>query len=200
MEAASFLSHMNHNTAHTVPPRVAVIGGGNTAVDAAVCAKRRGGQDVYLVYRRSYEQMPAWPKERDEALHAGVHLMLLCQPTGYVTDASGRVSGLRVLRTRLGPPDADGRRKPQAAGGEFVIEADMVIEAIGEGTDAALPAALSGVKMTPDGLVQVDGQTLATTRANVYAAGDLVNGGTTVVQAIAEGRRAAAAISNALAR
>lgn len=191
MDADAFLRHMNHNPDHRCPARVAVIGGGNTAVDSAVMARRHGATDVYLVYRRSYEQMPAWPKERDEALHAGVHLMLLCQPTGYKTDSGGRVASLKVMRTRLIATDT-GRRAPQPIpGSEFLLDVDLVVEAIGESIDPILANVLGGVELTDDGLIKVDSKTLATTRPGVWAAGDVVNGGATVVQAIAEGKRAA---------
>ena len=192
IEAGDFLRQMNRNPRHAPPPRVAVLGGGNTAADAAVCAARRGAEDVYLAYRRSYEQMPAWPNERDEVLGAGVHLMLLCQPVGYAVDEAGRLRGVKLLRTRLAGREGDQRRRPvEIPGSEFVLEVDLAIEAIGEQMDRGLAAVLSGVELSPEGLVKVDAETLATSRRGVWAAGDLVNGGTTVVQAIAEGRRAA---------
>ncbi len=190
--AATFLRQMAGNIEQTCPPRVAVLGGGNSAADAAVCAKARDAQDVYLLYRRSYEQMPAWPNERQAVLAAGVHLMLLCQPSGYQTDPTGRLSGVRIVRTELGAPAPDKRRRPVAiAGSEFVLPVDMAIEALGERAEASLAAALPGVRMTEEGLVAADADTLATSRPGVWAAGDIVNGGTTVVQAVAEGRRAA---------
>jgi len=199
MEAGDFLRHMNRNAGHSCPARVAVIGGGNTAVDAAVCAARRGAEDVYLVYRRSYNQMPAWPDERDEALHAGVHLMLLCQPVGYQTDTGGRLTGVRLVRTELGPPDDSGRRGPvHVAGSEFVLAVDMALEAMGEHMEPMPPEALAGVEQTSGGLIKVEPGTFRTTRPGVWAVGDVVNGGTTVVQAVAEGRRAALDIEAAL--
>ncbi len=191
LEAGDFLRQMNRRGEHRCPRRVAVLGGGNTAVDAAVCAAGRGAEDVYLVYRRSYRQMPAWPNERDELLDAGVHLMLLCQPVRYAVSDAGRVTGVVLVRTRLGAPDASGRRRPvEVPGSEFVLDVEMAVEAIGEMPDRQLAAALPGVGLTGDGLVKVD-QALATTRPGVWAAGDLANGGATVVQAVAEGRRAA---------
>ena len=198
--AEAFLRHMNANPDHPCPARVAVIGGGNTAMDAAVCAQRHGARDTYVVYRRSYRQMPAWGVERDEALHSGVHLMLLCQPVGYVTDEAGRVSGVRAVRTELGEGDADGRRRPEAvAGSEFVLGADLVIEAVGERMAPGLADLLPGVTVTDSGLVAADPETMATARPGVWAAGDLVNGGTTVVRAVAEGLRAARNICAKLA-
>ena len=196
LEAGAFLSHMNRHPEHACPRRVAVLGGGNTAADAAVCAARRGAADVYLIYRRSYRQMPAWTKERDEALHAGVHLMLLCQPLGYVTAPDGRLTGLRVQRTELGPPDASGRRRPvPAKDGLFTLEIDLAVEALGERMELLPEGALAGVARSDTGLIVVDPLTGATSRPGVYAAGDCANGGTTVVQAVAEGLRAARAIN-----
>jgi len=191
IEANDFLRQMNANPGHACGPRVAVIGGGNTATDAAVMAARRGAENVFLIYRRSYRQMPAWPAERDAALEAGVHLLLLCKPKRYITDNAGRVSGLEVVRTELGALDASGRRSPvEVPGSEYVLSVDLVIEAIGEKLHKDLMAALPGVELV-DGLVRADAETLATTRPGVYAAGDLVNGGATVVLAVAQGRGAA---------
>jgi len=198
IEAGAFLEHMKRNIDHVCPNRVAVLGGGNTAVDSAVCAKQRGARDVYLLYRRSYGQMPAWPGERDEAVHSGVHLMLLCQPVGYETDAVGKVTGVRLVRTELGDLDESGRRScVRMPDSEFVVAADMVIEAMGETMDPVLANVLAGVELA-GGVVQADAATFATTREGVYAAGDAVNGGTTVVQAVAEGRRAAHSIDGKL--
>ena len=192
LEANDFLRQMNRHPDHRCPNRVAVIGGGNTAMDAAVCAARGGARDVFLVYRRSYSQMPAWPAERAETLEAGVHPMLLCQPQRYVTDRAGRLSGVAMLRTELGEPDASGRRRPmEVAGSEFTLDVEMAVEAIGERMDGGLSAALSGVAIDEGGLVQADPETLATSRPGVWAAGDLINGGATVVKAVAEGCRAA---------
>jgi len=144
--------------------------------------------------------MPAWPAERAEALDAGVHFLLLCQPIRYLTDDAGRLCGVVVARTDLGAPDSSGRRRPIVqADGEFVLKLDLAIEAIGERLDPRLAAALDGVELTEAGLVKVDPRTLATTRTGVWAAGDLVNGGATVVEAVADGRRAAEEIDVFLA-
>jgi len=200
MDAEDFLRQMNANADHTCGPRVAVVGGGNSAVDAAVCAARRGARDVYLLYRRGYQEMPAWPSERDAALHAGVHLMLLCQPAGYATDASGRLTGLRVIHTELGPERPDGRRRPEpVADSEFMLAVDLVVEAVGQQMDPQASATLAGVQLSDNGLIATLGPSLATSRPGVWVAGDIVNGGTTVVRAIAEGRQAAGEIDAYLA-
>ena len=171
---------------------VLVIGGGNTAIDAALTARRCGAADVAIVYRRSFAEMPAWPQERDEAIRAGIHFLILTQPLGYAVDHRGVLTGLRVVRTRLAAPGADGRRQPRPVeGSEHAIPADLVIEAIGQQVDAALQSALAGVEFTAAGRIRTREGSLATTRGGIFAAGDIVNGGTTVVQAVAEGARAA---------
>jgi glutamate synthase (NADPH/NADH) small chain len=181
-----------------VPAHVAVLGGGNTAMDAARSAKRLGASDVYVIYRRSFQEMPAWPAERDAALREGVHLLMLTQPVDYVTE-KGRLTGLRVARTVLGEEDASGRRSPRTLPeSESVIPVDLVIEAIGQEQAAGLSALLTGVEVSPRGLVVVDPETQNTSRPGVYAGGDLANGGATAVQAVAEGMAAAAAIDAAL--
>lgn len=171
---------------------VLVIGGGNTAIDAALAAKRSGADDVSIVYRRSFSEMPAWPEERDQAIASGIHFLILTQPVDYVVDAEGRLTGLKVIRTRLGSPGSDGRRTPQpVAGSEHVIPADLVVEAIGQHASEELRYSLPGIKFSNQGLVWTAPGSLATSREGVFAAGDLINGGTTVVQAVAEGARAA---------
>lgn len=175
-----------------VAGNVLVLGGGNTAIDAALSAKRAGADDVAIVYRRSFAEMPAWPDERDQAIAAGVHFLILTQPLDYVADAAGRLTGLKVARTRLMSVGADGRRAPEViAGSEHVLPADLVIEAIGQRAAEDLKATLPGVAFNRQGLIATRDRSLATSRDGVWAAGDIVNGGTTVVQAVAEGTRAA---------
>jgi NADPH-dependent glutamate synthase beta subunit-like oxidoreductase/2,4-dienoyl-CoA reductase-like NADH-dependent reductase (Old Yellow Enzyme family) len=195
MDALSFLSHMRQNESHRVHGKVAVIGGGNTAVDAAVTAKERGADDVYLIYRRSFEEMPAWPRERDHAIAAGIHLLLLTQSIDYITDDAGRLKSIRVARCELGKKDESGRRRPvRIEGSEHEIPVNMVIEALGETISPEVEKVLQPIQLTEKGLVKVDANTWMTSEKGVFAAGDLVNGGTTVVRAIAEGRQAAEAV------
>lgn len=199
VDALGFLREMKSGSCAHVPRSVAVLGGGNTAVDAAVTAKRAGARDVYLVYRRSFAEMPAWPKERDEALAEGVHFLILTQPLDYVSDDQGRLTGLRVASTRLGEPDDGGRRKPELIpDSERILPVDMVIEAIGQRPPDDLAEWLCGVELDRLGLIVTDALTMQTGRDRVYAGGDIVNGGRTVVQAVAEGVRAARAITAAL--
>ncbi|MCL6615444.1 MAG: FAD-dependent oxidoreductase, partial [Firmicutes bacterium] len=179
---------------------VAVVGGGNTAVDAAVTAKRLGAADVYLVYRRSYLEMPAWEEERRMLLAGGVHPLFLLQPVGYEFEA-GRLVGLRLARVRLGPADSTGRRRPEVVPErESVLQVDLVIEALGQEISPEVKAAL-GELVSPNGdrVVTLPGSR-ATAIPGVFAGGDLVNGGQTVVRAVAEGMRAAEEIEDYLRR
>jgi len=187
--ALEFLARVKRG--ERVSGAVLVLGAGNTAMDAAVSAKRAGASDVAVVYRRSFAEMPAWPEERDHAVALGVHFLILTQPLDYVADSEGRLTGLRVARTRLGAPGPDGRRKFELIPGtEHVLPADLVVEAIGQKVDEELLQALPGVRFER-GLVWTREGTFETSRPGVFAAGDLVNGGTTVVQAVAEGKQAA---------
>ena len=196
--ALDFLRAVKHGGLQ-VAGSVLVLGGGNTAIDAALSAKRAGAEDVAIVYRRSFVEMPAWPEERDTAVAAGVNFLVLTQPLGYVADEAGRLTGLRVVRTKLGAPDASGRRRPEnVAGSEHVMLCDVVVEAIGQGLENSMRAALPGVELTRGGLVVTKPGSQATTRAKVYAAGDVVNGGATVVEAVAQGARAAREMNGAL--
>ncbi|HOF87943.1 MAG TPA: FAD-dependent oxidoreductase, partial [Armatimonadota bacterium] len=181
-----------------VPQRVAVIGGGNTAMDAAVTARALGAEDVYVLYRRSFNELPAWPEERAHALDAGVNVLIFTQPVGYVADAAGALAGVQVRRTTLGAPDASGRRRPEPVpGSDYVLEVDLAVEAIGQLPPADLPALLPGVNLTTDGLIAVEPGSARTSRDRVYAGGDLVNGGKTVVDAVRSGVQAAEEMARA---
>jgi len=199
-DALTFLRDVKRGACRTIGARVAVIGGGNTAIDAAVTAKRLGARDVYLVYRRSYAEMPAWPTEREHLLASGGHLMMLMQPVGYETDAAGRLTGLKIQRTVLGEPDASGRRRPEPVpDSQSVLAVDAVIEATGQTVPADLADALEALGRTPSGALKMRAGSAATSLDGVYAGGDLVNGGTTAVRGIAEGLAAAEEILAACA-
>ena len=199
MDALAFLEQMNRHEEHRVPDTVAVVGGGNTAVDAAVMAKRRGARDVYVIYRRSFQETPAWPAERETAMNLGVHFLILTQPVRYEEDANGHVKAVRVVRTELGEPDESGRRRPiPLPETEHSINVSMVIEALGEQLPPGAADVLRPVEVTGWGLVSVDNETRMTAQPGVFAAGDLVNGGQTVVRAIAEGRDVAESVDTYL--
>ncbi len=194
IDALSFLSQAKKGNPPELPDNVAVIGGGNTAIDAAMTAKKLGVRDVYLIYRRSFGQMPAWKGERDGLLEAGVHLMILTQPAGYVID-NGKLKGLRVVRTMLGEPDASGRRRPEPVpGSESILEAGFVIEATGQKLSSEVAGSLGDVAITKDKLIAADPVTFATNVKGVFAAGDCVNGGETAVRGVIEGMKAAESV------
>jgi len=199
LDALTFLRRVKQGELGDLPGRVAVLGGGNTAVDAAVTAVSLGARDVYVVYRRSVAEMPCWPAERHRLLESGAHVLVLTQPLGYETDGSGSLTGVRIARTELGEPDASGRRSPHVLPGtETVLSVDLAIEAFGQALRAEARAALATLAFGPDGLVRTVPGHLATSRARVWAGGDLVNGGTTAVRAVAEGMKAACEIDEAL--
>jgi len=193
VDALAFLRRAKSGELGEIPDKVAVLGGGNTAMDAAVAARGLGARDVYLVYRRSFAEMPAWPSAREALLASGVHVLLLTQPLGYVFGEAGKLAALRIARTELGEPDDSGRRRPVVVpGSEGELKVGLVVEALGQGVPDELGDALPGLAFTDSGLVKVaaDGS-FATGLDGVFAAGDLVNGGTTAVRGIAEGMKAA---------
>jgi formate dehydrogenase major subunit len=224
-DAIAFLRDVKCGKIAQLSGKVAILGGGNTAIDAAVTAKQLGAEDVYLVYRRSLAEMPAWPDERKRLLDSGCHPMILTQPLGYATDEHGTLTGLRIARTELAtrpekgtgpicrngpegaahkldlsPFPASGRRAPRVlAGTESVLGVDLVVEALGQGIPTELRAALEGLDLSRHGLVATRPDSQATSLPGVFAGGDLVNGGTTAVQGIAEGMRAAEEIDRLLA-
>jgi NADPH-dependent glutamate synthase beta subunit-like oxidoreductase len=178
---------------------VAVIGGGSVAMDCVESAVRLEAQDVYLIYRRSYAQMPAEAEERIEALNCGVHFLLLNQPLDYLTDDQNRLLGLKLVRTRLGEPDASGRRRPEnIAGSEWVMDADVVIEAIGNIAPQDSPQWYPNVAIDDKKRIQVDPATGKTSVDGIFAGGDIVRGPALVVQAVQDGKLAAAAIKDYL--
>jgi glutamate synthase (NADPH/NADH) small chain len=179
---------------------VLVLGGGNTAMDAALSARQAGADEVAVVYRRSFAEMPAWPEERDRAIQAGIPFLTLTAPLDYVCDGAGRLAGLRVVRTRLGAPDERGRRTAEPIPGtEHTLPAQWIIEALGQRMEPALATALPGICLDARGCIMTPPGSFQTSRPGVFAAGDIVNGGSTVVQAVAEGVQAAREIHEYLA-
>jgi NADPH-dependent glutamate synthase beta subunit-like oxidoreductase len=180
---------------------VAVIGGGSVAMDCVESAAKLGAGDVYLIYRRSYAQMPAEPDERMEAQEAGVHFLLFNQPVGYVAGRGGRLKGLKLMRTRLGAADASGRRSPKPVrGSEWILDCDVVIEAIGNQPDPGSPGWYPRVKLADGNLIKVNPKTGRTSVKGIFAGGDIVRGPGLVVQAVADGKTAARAIHDFLSK
>jgi formate dehydrogenase major subunit len=178
---------------------VAVIGGGNTAIDCARTALRKGARHVRLVYRRTRDEMPAQPYEVEEALEEGVEMIFLASPSRI--SAEGGVKRLHCLRMELGEPDRSGRRRPlPVEGSDFTVEADTIIGAIGQSTDTGFLYNDLPVSLNPWGDIDIDGHTMQSSEDNIFAGGDCVTGPATVIQAIAAGRRAAAAIDEFVTR
>lgn len=175
--------------------RVAVVGGGNVAMDAARTALRLGAQEVMLVYRRSREEMPARIEEIHHAEEEGVRFELLTNPIEILGDDKGQVRGIRCLRMKLGEPDASGRRRPvPVQGSEFEVELDTAIIAIGNTPNPLIPSTTPDLKVGSHGTIQADPQTGRTSKARVFAGGDIVTGAATVIEAMGAGKRAARAI------
>lgn len=175
--------------------RVAVIGGGNTAMDAVRTSKRLGAERSIIIYRRSLEEMPARLEEIKHAQEEGIEFMNLANPVEYLADAGGRVAKVRLQRMELGEPDASGRRRPVAIEGDIVeIEVDLVIVAIGVSPNPLIPASLAGLKMSRYGTIEVDEETMQSSIPEIFAGGDIVRGGATVILAMGDGRRAAASM------
>ena len=173
-----------------------VIGGGNTAIDAARCARRRG-KDVTVLYRREKKDMPALKSEVKEAEEEGVRFIYLVTPVEFLTKPDGSVGSIRCIRVKLGDFDKTGRRRPiPIEGSEFEIEADTVIKAIGLTTN--IPFAKDGIKVNKRGYVEVNPRTMETSIPGVFAGGDLVRGPSLVIESIADGRMAAIGIDKAL--
>jgi NADPH-dependent glutamate synthase beta subunit-like oxidoreductase len=179
---------------------VAVIGGGSVAMDCVESASKLGAKDVYLVYRRSFPQMPAEEDERLEALRLGVHFLVLNQPVDYLTDSEGKVTALKLVRTRLAEADASGRRKPvEVEGSEWELNVDFAVEAIGQKPDESV-AWSPAVKLDKKGLIVADPETGQTSSKPIFAGGDIVRGPALVVEAVQDGKLAARAIAKVLSK
>ncbi len=173
--------------------RVACIGAGNTAIDVVTAARRLGAESVYLIYRRSEQEMPAFKYEYALAKNDGVVFLWQTQPV-RVLGRDGMVTGLECVRTRLGEPDAKGRRKPEPTpASEFTLEVDMVVRAVGQKPSTGFLRAVSGLELRQDGTVVVN-ERHQTGNPKYFAGGDCTNGGKEVVDAVAEGMRAAGSL------
>ena len=173
--------------------RVAVIGGGNTAMDSVRTAKRLGAEEAMIIYRRSEAEMPARIEEVKHAKEEGIIFMNLHSPLEYYADENGRVNRMRVQKMELGTPDASGRRRPvPIEGSEFMVDADTVVVSVGVSPNPLIPKALSDLKVTDWGTIVVDKDTMQSSIPEIFAGGDIVRGGATVILAMGDGRTAAA--------
>lgn len=179
--------------------RVAVIGGGNTAMDSVRTARRMGAEKAMIVYRRSEAEMPARVEEVKHAKEEGVEFMTLHNPIEYLADDKGRVCAMRLQRMELGEPDASGRRSPvEIEGAIEEIPVDLVIVSVGVSPNPLIPNAIKELEVTKRGTIVVDETTLRSTVDDIYAGGDIVRGGATVILAMGDGRHAAAAMHESL--
>lgn len=173
---------------------VAVVGGGNVAMDAARCAKRLGAENVYIVYRRSMQELPARREEVEHAEEEGIIFKLLNNPVQILGDENGHVSGIECVEMELGEPDASGRRRPiEKKGSNFIIDVDAVIMSIGTSPNPLIKNTTPGIDVNKKGCL-VCAEDMATTRTGVYAGGDAVTGAATVILAMGAGKTAAESI------
>ncbi|MEG6566149.1 NADPH-dependent glutamate synthase [Thermoanaerobacterium saccharolyticum] len=202
--ANEFLTRINLMKAYDFPnsptpvkvgKKVAVVGGGNVAMDAARSAKRMGADEVYIVYRRSEEEMPARLEEIHHAKEEGIIFKLLTNPVRIIGDESGNVKGIECVNMVLGDVDESGRRKPvEEKGSEHVIDVDTVIIAIGQSPNPLITSTTEGLEKQRWGGIIVNEETLETSRRGVFAGGDAVTGAATVILAMGAGKKAAASI------
>lgn len=174
---------------------VAVVGGGNVAMDAARCAKRLGAENVYIVYRRSENEMPARLEEIHHAKEEGIEFHLLTNPVRILNDGNGKVAGIECQKMELGEPDASGRRRPVAIeDSNFVIDVDTVVMSIGTSPNPLIRKTTQGLECNKKGCLVVNEETNQTTRTGIYAGGDVVTGAATVILAMGAGKKAAQSI------
>ena len=182
-----------------VGKNVAVLGAGNVAMDSARTAFRLGAENVYVIYRRSRDEMPARKEELEHAEEEGIQFRLLTNPVSIEGDERGWVKSLTCLRYELGEPDASGRRSPVAIpGSEFEIEMDTVVVAIGQGPNPLVTTSTPGLELNKRGNIVANEETLMTSKPGVFAGGDIVTGAATVILAMGAGKKAAAGIDEYL--
>lgn len=206
--ANEFLTRVNLMKAYKFPEydtpvyigeKVCVVGGGNVAMDAARCAKRLGAKEVYIVYRRSENEMPARKEEIHHAKEEGIIFKLLNNPVRVIGDENGWVKGVECIEMELGEPDASGRRRPvPKEGSQYVLDVENVIIAIGQSPNPLIKTTTKGLETKPWGGIIVDETTGKTSLEGVYAGGDAVTGAATVILAMGAGKTAAKAIDEYL--
>lgn len=178
---------------------VAVIGGGNTAMDSVRTAKRLGAERAMIIYRRSMEEMPARVEEIKHAEEEGVEFIMLTNPVEYYANEKGFVKQMKVQKMGLGEPDSSGRRRPMVIeGSEYLIDVDTVIVSVGVSPNPLIPSSLPDLKMTRWHTIDANEETLQSSIPYIFAGGDIVRGGATVILAMGDGRKAAASMDNYL--
>ncbi|NUM76441.1 FAD-dependent oxidoreductase, partial [candidate division KSB1 bacterium] len=202
--ANEFLTRLNLMRAYRFPEwdtpikvgkRVAVIGGGNTAMDAVRTAKRMGAEHAYLVYRRSRTELPARAEEVHHAEEEGIEFRFLEAPLAVTGNGKGWVTHIELIKMQLGEPDESGRRRPvPIENSNYTLEVDTVVVAIGQGPNPLIPRTTPGLKTGKHGIITIDPETGATSKPGVFAGGDVATGGATVILAMGAGKKAAQAI------
>jgi len=184
-----------YDTPIRIGKKVAVIGGGNVAMDSARSALRLGAEEVYIVYRRSKEELPARAEEVENAEEEGVNFRFLTNPVKFLGDESGWVKAIECIQMELGEPDASGRRRPvPIEGSEFIMDVDTAVIAIGQTPNPLIQRTTEGLETTKWGTIVVKEETGETTKRGVYAGGDVVSGAATVISAMGAGKKAARSI------
>lgn len=184
-----------YDTPVLVGKKVAVIGGGNTAMDSVRTALRLGADKAMIIYRRSLDEMPARKEEIKHAIEEGVEFHTLTNPLKYLANGNGRVNKVVLQKMELGEPDSSGRRKPfPIPGSEFELEIDMAVVSVGVSPNPLIPQSMKSLLVSKWGTIEVDKTTMQSNLEGIYAGGDIVRGGATVILAMGDGRRAAAAI------
>ena len=179
--------------------RVAVIGGGNTAMDAVRTSKRLGAERSMIIYRRSIEEMPARNEEIIHAQEEGIEFMNLHNPLEYYADEKGRVNKMKLQKMELGEPDASGRRRPlPIEGSEFFVEVDTVVVSVGVSPNPLIPSSMKDLDVSRWGTIKVDPNSMHSSVEGVFAGGDIVRGGATVILAMGDGRKAASSMDQYL--
>lgn len=188
-------SKEGYDTPVLLGKNVAVIGGGNTAMDSVRTAKRLGAERAIIIYRRSFDEMPARIEEIHHAKEEGIEFLTLHNPVKYNGDKNGRVNKVFIQKMELGEPDASGRRRPIAVqGSEFEIDVDLVVVSVGVSPNPLIPQSVSGLKMSKWGTIEVNPENMQSSLPYLFAGGDIVRGGATVILAMGDGRKAAAGI------
>ena len=210
--ANEFLTRVNLMKAYRFPEydmpifdmkgkNVAVMGGGNTAMDAVRISKRLGAKNSYIVYRRSEIEMPARIEEVHHAKEEGVEFLMLTTPVEMIGDEMGRIKAMKCLKMELGEPDDSGRRRPvPIKGSEYILDIDVAVIAIGNGSNPLIQQTTPDIEVNKWGNIIVEADTMKTTKEGVFAGGDIVTGGATVILAMGAGRTAAKAIDEYLSQ
>ncbi len=199
LHGITYMKDINLGNQKKVPSRVAVVGGGFTAIDCARSSLRLGAREVFIIYRRTLKEMPAGELEVNMAEEEAIKILYLTSPIKILGDVGSNVKAIECIKNKLGEPDASGRRRPEPIpGSEFTLPVDMVIAAIGQAPDASFMTEKSGIEFTKWGTVIVDPESFTTSKEGVFAGGDFITGPRNAIEVIGDGRMAARAIDKYL--